>query len=65
MFRWFKRRRRRDQEIADELNYHVEMLAKDSVEEGTSPLEARLAARRRLGNWSLIKETTRETWTCR
>jgi hypothetical protein len=63
MFRWFKRRRPRDEDIEEELNYHVEMLAKESLEEGESPVEAQLAARRRLGNWSLIKEMTREMWT--
>jgi predicted permease len=62
MFRWFKRRPR-DEDIEDELNYHLEMLANDSVEAGESQVEARLAARRRLGNKSLIKETTREMWT--
>lgn len=34
MFRWFERRTKRDEEIEDELDYHLEMLAKDSIEEG-------------------------------
>jgi predicted permease len=63
MFHLFKRRRLRDEDIEEELNYHLEMLAKDSAKEGEGPAEARLAARRRLGNWSLIKEATREIWT--
>jgi predicted permease len=63
MFHWLRRRRKRDKDIEDELNYHLEMLAKESVEAGETPVEARLAARRRLGNRSLIKERTREMWT--
>ncbi|MBV9764807.1 MAG: ABC transporter permease [Acidobacteriaceae bacterium] len=63
MLRWFKRRKPRDEDIEDELNYHLEMLAKDNLDAGESPVEARLAARRRLGNRSLIKEATREMWT--
>jgi predicted permease len=63
MFRWFKCRTKRDKDIEDELAYHLEMLAKDGIEAGESPVEARLAARRRLGNRSLIQETTREMWT--
>lgn len=63
MFGWLQRRRKRDEDIDDELDYHLEMLARDSVQEGESPNAARFAARRQLGNRSLIKETTRGMWT--
>jgi hypothetical protein len=63
MFGWFKHKTKRNDDIDEELDYHLEMLSKDNVEAGKSAVEARLAARRRLGNRSLIKETTREMWT--
>ena len=62
MFGWF-RRRPREEDIDEELNYHLEMLARERIEDGENPVEAGMAARRKLGNWSLIKETTRAMWT--
>ncbi|HZU25875.1 MAG TPA: ABC transporter permease [Bryobacteraceae bacterium] len=57
---WF--RRRRDQDLDDEIRAHLSMAARDRVERGESPEDARLAARAELGNEVLIKEVTRETW---
>lgn len=60
MFRWFKRGQSGGQEIEDEINYHLDMLARERLEEGCSREEATFSARRMLGNQALIKETLRE-----
>src|SRR5262249_42595811 len=55
-------RRRREQELDDEIESHLRMAAEDRVERGEPPQEAGYAARRELGNVGLIKEVTREIW---
>ncbi|HZU24302.1 MAG TPA: ABC transporter permease [Bryobacteraceae bacterium] len=50
MFGWFRRRRPSFQEIDEELQYHVEMLAREG------------APARRLGNRTAIQETTLDAW---
>ena len=62
MFRWFKCKRPLDKEIEAELDYHLAMLTKERVEEGEPSAQARLFARRKLGNQTSIKEATREMW---
>jgi putative ABC transport system permease protein len=62
MFRWVFRKQRRDQEIEEELDYHISMLAKERIEEGSDPLEAAFSARKRLGNQTHIREATRSVW---
>src|SRR5215469_7828875 len=55
-------RRRRDQELNEEIEAHLAMAAQDRVERGEEPQEAAAAARRELGNRTGILEATRETW---
>ncbi len=64
-FRNLFRRKRLDEELNAEIESHLAMAAKDHIEAGSSPEEARLAARREFGNKSLISETTRDMhgWT--
>src|SRR5215831_7479098 len=59
--RW--RRRKRPEDLERELRDHLELEAEERHEAGVSPDEARYAARRRLGNTTLIKEDVRAVWT--
>jgi predicted permease len=58
----FWRRQKRDSELDEELQSHLQMAAQDRTDRGEAPDEARDAARRELGNVGLIKEVTREMW---
>src|SRR6516165_3734728 len=54
------RRRKREEDLERELRNHLEL---EAGERGhLSPDEARFAARRALGNTTLIREATREAW---
>src|SRR5258708_4110887 len=63
---WIDRLRaltRRDQlsrDLDDELSFHLEMRARDNLDAGMTPDEARRDARRRFGNPQRIKERTRD-----
>jgi predicted permease len=52
-----------DDELARELSFHVEQLTQEYVEGGMSEREARLAARRVVGNIPLLEEQCRDTRT--
>jgi putative ABC transport system permease protein len=52
--------RRVDQEFADELQTHLEMLTDENVRRGMTPEEAKRAARIRLGGHTQLRETNRE-----
>lgn len=56
------RRDRLSQELSAELEAHVAMLARDFEHEGMSPSDARLAARRQLGNTTALQESSRDAW---
>jgi predicted permease len=58
----FWHRQKRDSELDEELQSHLQMAAQDRTDRGESPERARLAARQELGNIGLIKEVTREMW---
>jgi predicted permease len=58
----FWHRQKRDSELDEELQSHLQMAAEDRKDRGESPENARLAARRELGNIGIIKEVTREMW---
>ena len=58
----FWRRQKRDSELDEELQSHLQMAAQDRTDRGEPPERARLAAQRELGNVGLIKEVTREMW---
>ncbi|HEY6389223.1 MAG TPA: permease prefix domain 1-containing protein, partial [Candidatus Acidoferrum sp.] len=55
-------RQKRESELDEELQSHLQMAAQDRTDRGQAPDEARDAARRELGNVGLIKEVTREMW---
>ena len=56
------RRTRREQDLERELRAHLELEAQERRENGMLADEAQFAARRRLGNTALLKETIREAW---
>src|SRR5262245_61584428 len=59
------RRKRREEELEEEIQSHLQMVIRDRMERGESDEEATLAARREFGNVGLIKETTRGMWRSR
>lgn len=56
------RRRHRDRDLERELCAHLELEAAERREAGLGPEDARYAARRALGNTTLLKEAVREMW---
>jgi hypothetical protein len=58
-------KRKRDEELEDEVRGHLEMAARDRVERGVEASEAERAARREFGNIELVKEVTRILWRTR
>ena len=55
--RW---RRRRDDELDEEIRSHLAMAARERVECGESAADAAAAARREFGSVALVKEVTRD-----
>ena len=55
-------RQKREQELDEEITSHLSMAERDRIARGETPEEARYAARREMGNVSLIKEVTRGMW---
>jgi predicted permease len=60
---WFLRRPDKEAELEEELRFHVEEEAAERQAQGLAGAEARLAARRELGNLALVQEDTRATWS--
>jgi hypothetical protein len=60
-FHWLSRRKR-VAELNEELESHVTMAAKDLVARGALKTAAAHAARRELGNFSLVREVTQDAW---
>src|SRR5450631_3290837 len=58
MFRFLRRK----SDLRDELESHLKMAIADRVARGESPVEARAAAMRELGNMPLVADVTREQW---
>jgi len=56
------RRRRREEELEEEIQSHLRMAIRDRMERGESAEEAELAARREFGNVGLITDTSRGMW---
>src|SRR5262245_3915818 len=54
--------RRRDEDLAREIQTHIELEAEQRIAEGLSPGEAQLAARRGFGNITLAREDVRAVW---
>ena len=55
-------RRRREEELEEEIQSHLQMAIRDRIDRGESAEEAESAARREFGNLGLIKDTTRGMW---
>src|ERR1041385_394370 len=55
-------RQKREQELDEEIGSHLRMAEQDRIDRGASADEAQYAARREMGNVSLIKEVTRGMW---
>jgi putative ABC transport system permease protein len=58
----FSGRRRRDQDLHDELAFHLAMRQAEHERAGTPPADAARAARRQFGNVAALKEQTGEMW---
>ena len=61
---WFSfwRRKRRDEDLDEEIAHDLMLETEKRVREGMSPEEAAKTSRKDFGNVSLVKETTREAW---
>jgi len=55
-------RRRRDEELDEEIQGHLRMAVLDRVERRETPEQAELSALREFGNTGLVKEVTRGMW---
>ena len=55
---WLVERRRKEDELREELEFHMD----EEAEAGGATEEARWAARRELGNMTLVREDTRSAW---
>jgi predicted permease len=60
---WLIRRRTKEDELREEMQFHLEEEAEERLEDGLSPEEAKRAARLDFGNLTRLQEETRETWT--
>ncbi len=62
---WLLQRSRKEVELSEEIQFHLEEEAEQRQAEGAEKEQAKWAARRDLGNMTLVKETTRAAWTWR
>lgn len=58
-------RRRLEQDLDDEIHFHLAMAAERSTSPGTSSAAAEQQARCRFGNPTLLRESARQVWTFR
>ena len=56
------RRRRRNQELSEEMQAHLMLAEREAMESGKTSQEARHAARTEFGNLGLAEEVTRDAW---
>src|ERR1051326_736398 len=59
---WVVQRRRKEEELGDELQFHLEEETEERQAQGLAEQQARRAARRELGNVILVRENTRAMW---
>src|ERR1700741_271081 len=59
---YWLRLREQHADLADEVAFHREMIEEDLIRRGTSPDQARHAARRAMGNETLMREEARHVW---
>ncbi len=62
-FMWWRQRRRKEDELREELQFHLTEEAGERHADGLSEDQARWAARRDLGNVTLLQENTRTVWS--
>jgi macrolide transport system ATP-binding/permease protein len=60
---WWTHRRRKEDELREELEFHIANEADERLAEGLTEDEATWAARRDLGNVTLLREETRTLWS--
>jgi macrolide transport system ATP-binding/permease protein len=60
--RWLTERRNKEAELREELQFHLDEEAEEHQAVGMVEAEARRAARRDLGNLTLVREDTRAVW---
>lgn len=58
----WRRFRAQGAELEEELSFHRDAIARDLIARGYSPADARTAARRRMGNETLMREESRGVW---
>src|SRR5215472_4539889 len=56
------RRSRNAQQLADEMQFHLDQQIAENIAAGMSQQDARYAAMRTFGNPTFLKEETRDTW---
>jgi putative ABC transport system permease protein len=59
---WLLRRRRRDDELDEEVQAHLRMATQERMEQGETAEQACASAVREFGNVILVKEVTRDMW---
>jgi len=59
---WLFHRRRREEELDEEVQAHLRMAAQERMEQGAAAEQARASAVCEFGNVTLIKEVTRDMW---
>jgi macrolide transport system ATP-binding/permease protein len=59
---WLPKRRRKEEELREELQFHLDEEAGQSQARGLAEQQAQWAARRELGNVTLVQENTRSAW---
>ena len=59
---WLARRRRKESELHDELQFHLEQEAEERAAAGLDAAQAQFAARRDLGSLAQVQEQTRAAW---
>ena len=59
LFRW---RKRRNEELNEEIQGHLELAARDNMESGLAQRDAQTAARLEFGSIALAEEVTRDMW---
>jgi hypothetical protein len=62
-FKWWLERRRKEDDLREELEFHLSEEADDRQAAGLSVDQARQAALRDLGNVTLVREDARAVWT--
>src|SRR5262249_53846665 len=60
---WWLQRRRREDDLREELEFHLAEEMEERRSAGLSPADARWAAHRDLGNRALVHEDARAVWS--